>query len=421
MFKIFVSAFFILSILQCSAPQKKEEIKTEKIEEKIIKEKEPIKPPEPKDPFDIYSKKENTNLKKKDTLGTLTIPIYSTQSALVTYDSADDANISINIGSEANVNCVYSKDDYVVGTYLKSLTKKLSSSKAVATYRIRSYNTSLINKFPTIFFLYEYITKDNLYGNLKIMVTNRTARGSLICAHDEPGYIKTFQKVVKSILDSKPVSMQFTVPGKYKHNLIYLVYLNDTPIGYTESYTFSQGADHLLSVSNELIILAPSGTELMTNEMKITISSDAITGETLDYKIVSFQNGKKRADLSLRKKGTKKYKVKGVFLGKSIDKTLTSEYKVIDSGNAISLFIKQHIRKKIEKYNYSEFNHSKPNTLSKAELIYMQKENSLHRIKYRTIQNFSMNIITDNNSPTEMNFQLGEKSFQYKRVLNEMK
>jgi len=414
MIRFFIAAIVIFSLLQCQAPQTKKE------EKKVVEKKEE-EPPKPKDPFDIYSKKESNDLKKNITLGTLKIPVYSKEPALVTYDSAGDANISINIGSQANVNCVYSKDDYIIGTYLKNLNKKLDSSKLLMKYRLRSYQAKLINKFPSMFFLYEYITKDNLYGNLKLIITNTNSRGSLICAHDEPGYIKTFQKVLKSIVDSPPVSQQFTVSGKYKQKIIYLIYLNNNPIGYTEGYSFSQGSDYLLSVSNELIVIPVSDKEILTNEMKITISNDAITGETLDYKIVSHENGKKRSNLSLRKKGTKKYKVKGLFRGKLIDKILKSDYNVVDSGNAITQFMRQYNRKGVDKYTFSEFNHSKPNSLSKSELIYLQKEKSLHKLQYKTGDNFSMNIITDNNSPTEMEFKLGKQTFRYKRVLNEIR
>lgn len=340
----------------------------------------------PQDTIEQYRKRESKNLALHKVKGKEDLNVLSSEAGKSQALDKESWYIAIPIGAESPVECILNKGNQSPVYILNNLFQKVKGNKNLKQIAIRGLSGGEINKLPYVYLETEYISKDDLYGDIKSM-SIASLGFSVTCFHDEVGYEATFKSVIESIAKSDAIQGYFKKISPYEKRQISLVKINDHFSGYLESFLFKteEGQYNYYTVTN--LIFMKSQNEILVGESADDVYTTLDSGVVVKAKYESYESDTTQYTIEINKKPDNKYEVKGEYKGKQVN-------KVIDGGKDAILsvdFISDKILEKPKKFlnkaqKFYEYHPSEPEKFTKAEIKLTAFKDKVGSFSYKVNQ-----------------------------------
>jgi hypothetical protein len=185
---------------------------------------------------------------------------------------------------------------------------------------MKPIDVEMAGENPVLFSEYAYFMpgeggKKNV-GHVKLAVVINP-RHSVLCTHDEPGYGRTFRRIVNGLAGSMVTSGEGDLRSDAKFAEVQIVKAGDQPVGYAEMQVWdAEGGGFIMR--NYHSVVFPRGEDLYASDQVRQGRTDA-AGMLENETFVSVVNGEIATKVTVERQGaTNKYKYEGTQSGKPI-------------------------------------------------------------------------------------------------------
>jgi hypothetical protein len=214
--------------------------------------------------------------------------------------------VQIPVGGQSNVECVVFPEIIDLANALRITYETVRRS--LPTLELRSMNAGFVGDSPYVDLQFLYVVESprgRMLGHVKLRGANVAGRG-LLCSHDEPGFVETFDRATRSLLEQPAASPPVTR---------YLFLLDDTPCGVATGRRVAGTTTEDTSIS--AMLLARSAQDLVATD-DAAVEHYNRAGELVDLTNVHSQNGEVSRYVLRRTAATRRYHVEGRHLGRDI-------------------------------------------------------------------------------------------------------
>lgn len=188
--------------------------------------------------------------------------------------SAEIEEITIPMGTEAAVSCLVFAGALDPATSVARILDRMGEH--IKRVSVAPWALAVEQETPVYFVDAKYVVdrpEGRAAGQYKIGVIARRER-PILCTHDEPGYVKTFERVVRGLAsnmrvqgEARPVAVTIGV-----------MRIGDVPVGFDSGWRERTAAGERVSVSMMSTFLPRSATELMVTDeaSRVVTSGDQI-------------------------------------------------------------------------------------------------------------------------------------------------
>lgn len=196
----------------------------------------------------------------------------------------------------------------------------------------------------------EYLGAAEARGLLKLMALH-TGEGTVLCAHDEPGYDATFRGVVEDFMRS--LTFVKSSESAYRYRDVFEVRVRDAAIGFVESWigALAKGNERFIQSTSLLVV---SGGNIDAHDLIRIETSDA-KGALLAGTYASFSNGELQSSLEL-KPDAKGYRIGGKKKGQDVDDVIAMKPMMGELG--MNRAVATHLKKSPERTTANVFSTS---------------------------------------------------------------
>ncbi|MEW5855325.1 MAG: hypothetical protein AB2A00_41510 [Myxococcota bacterium] len=146
--------------------------------------------------------------------------------------------------------------------------------------------------WPLVMLRLEYLTPDRAYGTLRMAATNVNDRG-VFCTADSPGYARTFEHVVDTLVQS--LARGAADPAQRRS--FHAIKLNGAVAGLAEDMTKQRDDGSLVDMSFVALLL-PRGDELRAVD-EVSVEVTAPDGELVTLRVMQQVDGVMTRDVSI--------------------------------------------------------------------------------------------------------------------------
>lgn len=373
--------------------------------------------------LDSLIARETKTLNQTESEGDLKIKILSegkTRSKLISKSDPVKYELNIPIGAMSEIKCTLTEQVQFSGMLLKSIYDNIAQLSDIEARGIKTIEADVLHNMGYIYLEVEYLTKDKKYGIVKL-ISISTLNLSLYCSHDEPGYKKTFFKVVDSLVKSSYVQSFINRLSNYDIKQIDIVYLNNKPVGYSEQFFItSKDKKEKNIMSLVSMIMKRTQNELGSNDSFFMKTYESKTGHLLSGGYYSYVDLDAEYEVELEKIATRQYQVKGEFRGKELNQYFQSEQPLLEPDFILVLYIEGKTSKK--EWNFEVYIPSlSPVKPSKGKIVFQGKNGAGNKILEYINQPVRISIQADEKSYILSNTDFGNISFLAKRRFLDVK
>jgi len=231
--------------------------------------------------------------------------------------------VNTDLGLTQPVSCVIASA-YASATTLYSVATSIGESMNIRAARVREIDH--VNGDPILHgeILYAPKNRPRSIGLVKVAVASGP-RGGMLCTHDEPGYVKTFARVVRGAYASLQMADSEEEPEALWSEL-QVVRAQDTVAGYERRDLFaSKEGGHVLVIRGAAAFF-PSLERAIVMDSRSEEFTDA-KGELTQQKYVQLIRGEVATEVELKRTGKGEYAYQGTRSGEPVKGTLTTAKK----------------------------------------------------------------------------------------------
>lgn len=214
--------------------------------------------------------------------------------------------VQIPVGGQSNVECIVFPEVIDLANSLRITYETVRQN--LPNLELRSMDAGFVGDSPYVDLQFLYLVESprgRMLGHVKLRGANVGGRG-LVCSHDEPGFVQTFDRATRSLLERPPASPPVTR---------YLFLLDDRPCGVATGRRVAGATTEDASIS---AMLLPRGAQDLVAADNATVEHYARTGELADSTTIVNQNGEVSRYVLRRSGATRRYRVEGRHLGRDI-------------------------------------------------------------------------------------------------------
>ena len=264
---------------------------------------------------------------------------------------------NFSIGSVMNIECILSTGSLIVGSWIKATYKEIKEGVKSLTFEAPS--VKIVKDRPYFVVNSTYTVESDgklLKGYIKLIGVDLDDN-ALVCTHDEPGYKKTFAKIITDMIQS----LKFSTNTDHRliRKSIYISRLNKNPIGYTKFVTFipRKGAVDLEYTTDHFssFLFLRNGHSLSGSHSSSLTRSDDLY-QIYQINEVEYKNLQETKKLELKRMNQYKYKVKGKLQGKDFSHEFEAKQPLIDElaqRKKIIMWLNEGAQKPLELFQYS--------------------------------------------------------------------
>ncbi len=204
--------------------------------------------------------------------------------------------IDIPLGTEAALACfVYERPLDVAGALL-AVAKAVGSGPGITVRSMEPTEVTVVAGAPALFFRVDYETATGA-GQVKLMVS-ASRELPLLCAHDEPGYAKTFRRITTDLAHS------LQVPGRARPSArseeLHVLKLNGRLAGFEWRASRSVDGGHTRTESTTSLLLPAAQGGLRAEDTTTTTLTDE-QGHLTELRHARAENGALALQVTLRR------------------------------------------------------------------------------------------------------------------------
>ncbi|MFO0602729.1 MAG: hypothetical protein U0324_06115 [Polyangiales bacterium] len=227
---------------------------------------------------------------------------------------------SIPVGGRQNVECIVFPETIDLASALRITAEAVREH--TARFELHAIDAGFVGDSPYIDLQFLYLVSSpqgNLLGHVKLRGANVGGRG-LMCTHDEPGFVRTFDRATRPLLEAPAASPPITR---------YVLLVDDRPSGVATNRRVEGATTEEVDVS--ALLLPRSATDLVALD-SVGVEHYNRAGELVDKLDVVNENGEV-SRYQLRRQGTaRRYRVEGRHLGRDIAGDLTPASPLLAGG-----------------------------------------------------------------------------------------
>ncbi len=226
-----------------------------------------------------------------------------------------------DLGLKQPINCIVAPA-FASGTTFHQVVTSIAASMTVRAARIREIDH--VNGDPILQgeILYAPANRPRSIGLVKVAVASGS-RGGLLCTHDEPGYAKTFARVVKGAYASMELKDAEPEPESVWSEL-QVVRVQDTVAGYERRDLYPTQDKGLVLVIRGTAAFFPSVQEALVMDSRSEEFSDP-AGVLTQQKFVQITKGEVTTEVELERSGKGQYTFRGTHDGKPVNGTMSTQ------------------------------------------------------------------------------------------------
>lgn len=285
--------------------------------------------------------------------GYFTGRIASTDEKPVVIDNKDHFVFQTSIGAPDRAHCMVFTDSKVLPMIVTGVLKNLQTKFPQSG--ITSYETGVLHGRPYLQTYLSYIAEQeqqSARGTLKMMMFSYP-RNSVVCLHDEPGYRRTFRRVMADFIKT----LRFSAPNPDpEYREISLLSLNDHRVGFMERFMYRRNdGGYVIESENSILLQKSARDRLAKYHFKREVSDAGGVVYAGQYRVLD--NGEPLYNLQLEKaKDGFRYLIKGTYRGKEISSNFDFPGGLPDQRKRRLLLMEELNRKKIgESVSYQEY------------------------------------------------------------------
>ena len=280
---------------------------------------------------------------------------------------------NFSIGSAMNIECILSTGSLIVGSWIKATYKEIKEGVKSLTFEAPS--VKIVKDRPYFVVNSTYTVESDgklLKGYIKLIGVD-LGDNALVCTHDEPGYKKTFAKIITDMIQS----LKFSTNTDHRliRKSIYISRLNKNPIGYTKFVTFipRKGAVDLEYTTDHFssFLFLRNGHSLSGSHSSSLTRSDDLY-QIYQINEVEYKNLQETKKLELKRMNQYKYKVKGKLQGKDFSHEFEAKQPLIDDfakQKKVIMWLNEGAQKPLELFQYSSRTNLKGVTRSITKML----------------------------------------------------
>jgi len=231
--------------------------------------------------------------------------------------AGEEDNIEIPIGTASPVVCELLQSRIDAAASMANLVSRL---KGVAEVKpMKPIDVEMAGENPVLFGEYAYFMpgeggKKNV-GHAKIAVVVNP-RHSLLCSHDEPGYSRSFRRIVDGIASSMVTSSGDDLRTDAKFAEVEIIKVGDLRVGFSEVQVWNaEGGGFITRTYSSMVF--PRGEDLFAAD-QIRRSKADTSGTLEEENFVSVANGEVVTKVTVGRQAANKYKYEGTQSGKPV-------------------------------------------------------------------------------------------------------
>lgn len=250
--------------------------------------------------------------------GALSAEVEASGEVQVAREGEADA-LTIPIGTEQPIRCFVSSVRTDGASPIASVLQRMKDGTKVLS--VRPVEVAAVSGSPALFVEAVYATAQNDgksgLGQLKQAVVPHPDR-SLTCLHDEPGYARTFRRVVKGLAASLAAAAP-DVRSQARFAEITAVRVKDLPVGFVEQ-TIMADRDGGSTVRLFSSLLVPRSAGELRAEDKVVVHQLDRAGRIVSSTIAQSSGGQVETNVTLERGPDRKtYSYRGTLRGKQVE------------------------------------------------------------------------------------------------------
>jgi hypothetical protein len=235
-----------------------------------------------------------------------------------------EIQISIPIGTQQPILCHLRNEGFDTGTLITNVLAPVKQSFELQG--VAPVGVELAGQSPLVFLNAVYLAptaSGKSVGLLKLMVLSSN-QFPLYCFHDEPGYNKSFARIVTGLATALEKSAPVHPSQRYAE--VSKVSIGPIPVGF-QKQVIAEGEGGKFVLTSEMTMLLPrTASELLTTDEASTEVVDA-KGRTISEREVNAKSGEVDLDITLTRGKGNLYSFEGTTAGKKVKGSFRSKDK----------------------------------------------------------------------------------------------
>ncbi|MDQ3265214.1 MAG: hypothetical protein M3Y59_16405 [Myxococcota bacterium] len=229
--------------------------------------------------------------------------------------------VTTDLGFKQPISCIVAPA-FASATTFHQVVTNIAATMTVRAARVREIDH--VNGDPILHgeILYAPPSRPRSIGLVKVAVASGS-RGGLLCTHDEPGYAKTFARVVKGAYASMELQDAEPEPESVWSEL-QVVRVQDTVAGYERRDLYPTQDKGLVLVIRGTAAFFPSLNEALAMDSRSEEFSDP-AGVLTSQKFVQITKGEVTTEVELERSGKGQYSFRGTHDGQPVNGTLSTQ------------------------------------------------------------------------------------------------
>ncbi len=320
--------------------------------------------------------------------------------------------LRIPIGASQNIDCYLAEGMSSPAVVLKTVFDGIISVPQIASVQINAISADVFGNIGYIYLELEYLTKEKRHRETKMLAAS-SMNVSFYCTYDEPGYRKTFMSVAESVAKSEYMQKFIKDFSGYDKKQIDIIWLNQMPVGYAESYQFTDDRKTERRVAFSTFMVPRTAMQFLTIDSVEKSVYGKATGNLLSAEYHSYENDKEEHQIEIEQVSEKQYRVEGALKGQKFSQSFMSKHPLVYSGFLVDQYSAGKTAKKVQ--NFEEYVTLSPSKPVKSRIVLKEMmPNGNKRIDYSFLTaKAAMEL--DDKSYTQIHLNLGNADLLIKR------